>query len=163
VDSVAAIVAAMERAESRDAIVELLVRPYLSQVLLSVLFIVRGDMAVGLQAFGTSVASLRLKALTLPLTTPSLLQESLSSRQVVRGTIESDPVQQVIARHLRTSGAEEVWVAPVCLGQRVVNLLCLHVAAGVKMVDNVADDLTLMCVKAAECYARLIQESKQKR
>jgi hypothetical protein len=163
VANVTATIGAMERAETRDAVIELLVRPYLSQVTLSVLFVARGESAVGLRAFGTDVSALRLKALSLPLTTPSLLQESFASRQVVRGTVEGDPVQQVIARHLRSSGAEEVWIAPVCLGERVVNLLCLHVAAGVRMVDSVGDDLTLMCVKAAECYARLIRESKQQR
>jgi len=152
---------ALARVEDRDAIIELLVHPFRYQPVLGVLFLVRGEMAVGLAASTAEISAEEVKGLVLPLATPSLLKEAFSRRQVVLGTAKEDPLQQVIARYLRWDEPEEACVAPVSHGERVINLLCVLTRSGTRFPDEIVEKLEHLCATAAKSYVRLIQQHKR--
>jgi MshEN domain len=154
-------IASLARAESRDEVLELLVRPTVSLVSVNVLLLVRGEAAVGLCASGTGVSPEAVKGLLLPLAVPSLLQQAVEQRVVVHGATADDPLQQVVARHLATKASEQVWIAPICLGSRVINLLCVHLGGGVVDEADLHQDLTQLCAAAAAAYTRLIRGQKR--
>jgi hypothetical protein len=153
-------IASLAQARSRDEVLELLVRPTVSLVSVNVLLLVRGEAAVGLCASGTNVSPQAVKGLLLPLTVPSLLQQAVEQRVVVHGPTAADPLQQIAARHLAAEASEQVWVAPICLGPRVINLLCVHLGDGVVDQADLHQDLTQLCTAAAAAYSRLIRGQK---
>jgi hypothetical protein len=153
--------AAMDRADDRDAVIDLLVHPFRYQPALGVVFLVRGQMAVGLAASTAEVSRDEVRGLVLPLATPSLLREAFSRNDVVQGSAKEDPLQQVIARYLRWGEPEDVCVAPIRHGNRVVNLLCVQTRAGVQLPEVFVGEVKKLCEKAAESYLRLIQRHKR--
>jgi len=151
---------AMEHAEDRDAIIDLLVHPFRYQPVLGVLFLVRGEMAVGLSV-STAHKREEVRGLALPLATASLLHEAFYRKQVVLGTAAEDPLQQVIARYLRWDEPEEVCVAPVSHGDRVINLLCVQTRTGTRFPAEMKHEMEALCDRAAQSYVALIHRNKR--
>lgn len=159
--SVGSLAASLEDARDRDAIIDLLVAPFDAQISISVLFMVRNDMALGLVAGGTSASPDEVRGLVLPLGTPSLLSRALKSRQVVGGDAREDHTQQVISRYLGAAEPGEACVGPILLGTRVVNLLCVQTQAGMHFDRDMVDKLSLVCQRAAVGYVRLMWSLKE--
>jgi hypothetical protein len=153
--------AALEKVEDRDAIIDLLVHPFRYQPVMGVLLLVRGEMAVGLSASHTALTSEEVRGLVLPLATPSLLREAYTRRETVVGKVKEDPLQLVIARYLRWEEPEEVCVAPVRHGERVINLLCVQSTPGTRFPAGFVNEVTTLCKKAAESYVQLIHRHKR--
>ena len=152
---------ALAGAEDRDAIIDLLVHPFRYQPVLGVLLLVRGEMAVGLSASQTPLSAEEVRGLVLPLATPSLLREAFTRREAVVGKVKEDPLQLVIARYLRWEEPEEVCVAPVRHGERVINLLCIQSSPGTRFPAGFTAEVTALCERAAESYVQLIHRHKR--
>jgi hypothetical protein len=154
---------ALDNAQDRDTVVSLLVQPLRSQAATrSALFLVRGEMAVGL-AVGpnTDLPNEEIKGLVLPLVAPSSLRRAVARRKVVIGNAHKDPLQQVISRYLHWPEPEEVCIAPVSHGKRVINLLCIQTASGTRFTTGFAEEIKHLCDKAAAAYVRLIRRHKR--
>jgi len=78
-------------------------------------------------------------------------------RQVYRGAAGSDPTQRVISRYLRAPDAAWACAAPVVLGRRVVNLVCLQTTRQEGIGDDALDALRRMCEAAAAGYRQLVR------
>jgi len=152
--------AAMDGAEDRDVVIDLLIHAFRYQPVLAVLFLIRGEMAVGL-ASSIAIPRDEVRGLVLPLGTPSLLHEAFARQQAVQGTAKEDPLQQVIARYLRWEEPEEACVVPVSHGGRVINLLCVQTKTGTRFPTVIVDELDHLAHKAADGYVRLIQQHKR--
>lgn len=152
--------AALDRARDRDVVIKWLIQPLLPGAS-CMLFMVRGQMAVGHAASETRTPRKELQGLVLPLTAPSLLQQAYNSRQVVRGAARSDPFQQMISRFLRWSDAEEVIVAPICHDDQVINLLCIQTPADTSIAPTFMAGMDALCARAAAAYARQIDRRQR--
>lgn len=145
---------ALAGAQTGAHLAGLLVQPLCEAASLGVLFWVRGDMAVGCCARGASATFARLQQLVLPLEQPSLLHWSRQLKTVVRAKAEADPLQRTIAEFLGTAPAREVCVAPVVLGDRVVNLIVTH-AQNTPFHERAVRDYARLSSAATAAYARL--------
>lgn len=159
---VEAICAALDRAAERDAVARVLVEPVLPQAALTVLFLVRGEMAIALAANGTLLAEEEVRRLVLPLASSTFLREACTSGEVVQGLAQTDPLQQVIAGYLQGPAPEEACVVPIAVGKRVINLLCVQTPSGSPLGASALEELRRVGEHAAAAYARLIREVKGK-
>jgi transcriptional regulator with GAF, ATPase, and Fis domain len=89
------------------------------------------------------------------------LRTAYLHRQIAQGRASDDPTQEAITDFLHSPKPQDVIVAPVCIGEKVVNLLCLHSAEGTTFGSGILEELSLLCAKAASHYVRLLRGLKQ--
>lgn len=160
--SLAELSRALEGVTSRDEVTRLLVQKIIPQTSLNVLFLIRGEMIVGLTAGGTSLSVEEIQKLVMPCSASHLFQQAITTREVVQGLANTDPFQQVIAGFMRVSTPEEVCIVPIVVGTRVINLLCSQTPAGCKFLEDAPKILAELGEKAAKAYVRLIRDLKKK-
>lgn len=160
--SVAEALAAIERATTRDDVISALAACEIIPDALQVLFVVRGEMATALKAVGCAAQGDEVRRLVVPLASGATLRAAFGERRLAAGPARHDPVQYVIASVLRAPPPAEVCVAPICLADRVVNLLYLQVAAGGTIPTAAQEQMVALCEHAAAAYLRLIRELKEK-
>jgi hypothetical protein len=157
--SVADVVAEMQRAGDRETVIGQLLRPVTDGVSLNVLLLARGELGVGLAAFGTEVPRGQVRQLVVPLNTDSLLKRAVDSKTVQRGPV--DPLQQMIATYLRAPAPKEACVAPVMLNSKVINLICCQSEGALTAEAEAA--VALVAEQAAAAYKRLILNKRGSR
>ena len=151
------LVKALETANSRDELVRALTTPVVEDTTASILFLPRGDLAITLAAWGTQLADAQVRALVVPLNSPSLLQRAMQERCVVSGAIAEDSLQTMIANYLQSGTAQTAHVAPIVISERVINLLCVQTA---QPNDDVARaQLATVAARGSSAYARLIRQN----
>jgi hypothetical protein len=152
----ASALASLNRVRDRAALVNHLVRCFHAGST-CVLFMVRGPLAVAQVASETSVSHEEVESLILPVNTPSLLEQALSTKMAVRAVARNDPLQQVISRHLGWPDPGEACVAPVLHDGRVINLLCVQTSSGEVFADGFSSELGRLCDQAGKSYDRLVR------
>jgi len=161
--NVSGIAAALDKATDRDGITQLLVDPFLPETSLSVLFVIREGAAVALRASETPATEEDVSAVTVSLSNPSLLADAYTKKIPVRSQAAEDPLLQMIAGQLQAPEPGEAIVVPICLGGRVINLLCVQSMQGSQFSVSATALLQLVTEKAAVAYMRLIQLKKQQK
>jgi tRNA A-37 threonylcarbamoyl transferase component Bud32 len=146
----------LERAPDRQTLIDQLLRPLLPEACLAVLFLLRGDLALALGAWGSSLPGPEVRSLVVPLTASPLFARALASRSVVRNVTAEDTVQQMIVSYLRSAPPREVCVVPICPGSQAVNVLCVY--ARRHFSDAAAARLGRISEAAAAAYRRLMTE-----
>jgi hypothetical protein len=155
-----AALSSLRRVADREAVVNHLIRCFHGGTT-CVLFMLRGPLAVANLASETALSREELENLILPTSTPSLIEQALGTGAVVRGFAGSDPLQQVIARHLGWPDPGEVCVAPVKHEGQVINLLCVQTPARVGFSDEFPAELGRLCDEAGQSYGRLVKTHVQ--
>ncbi len=150
---------ALDEAVDRDTVTKLAVRFSQPALSLKVLFLVRGDMAVALTANPTSLMPQQTGGLVIPLSSPSLLQRAYSKVCLAHGPVADNPLQQVITGYLRADTPKAACVAPIAVGKRVINLLCVQSLSDAFSEED-QTDLKRLADKISMTYTRLIREKK---
>jgi hypothetical protein len=155
--------ALLESAASRDEIGGVLEDWLRSTFGCGLVFIVKGDMAIGWRGFFPDADDL-VEALAVPLNKPTMLSLAFQARAPFRGPPppEGGKVQERLWRLLRCAAPAEVIVCPIVLGKRVVNLVYAHMDDGSALPDGAVDDATALSLDAAAAYARLIDRDRKK-
>jgi hypothetical protein len=154
--------AAIARAATRDEVVSAIAAAETVPGALQVLFVTRGEMATAAAATGSAAAPDEIRRLVVSLAAGSLLRTAFVERQLAMSRARTDPVQYVIASVLRAPTPDTACAAPICLGDRAVNLLCIQVPAGGAIDDAAQAKVRALCEAAAAAYLRLIRELKGK-
>lgn len=156
----AAIAAATERGQVADA----LMRFATGIFDVTVLFIVRDNLALGSRAAGAAPGTHHVEHLLIPLDAPSLLQSALKADDGFwDGVPRDNTVHGYFYKVLGVGEPARATAGLVAIGRRVVNIVYGH-REGREPADEVAlASLREMCRTAAEAYARLIAASKQQR
>jgi hypothetical protein len=153
-----AVLARLRRAESGVAIARALVSPLSLETACSVLFWVRNELAVACCASGPERG--QLDELVVSLKEPSLFEWAMEMGGVVRSDAADDPMQQRIAEFLDLPPPLEVCIAPVLLGDRVVNLICVQSGPENRFPDLIVEQMVSLSEAAARAYNRLQQRLK---
>ncbi|MBK6847257.1 MAG: GAF domain-containing protein [Proteobacteria bacterium] len=149
------LLARIDQATTRETLIQALVEPVTESVTLSLLVLLRNEMAVGLAAWGTPLPQKQVRGLVVPTNTPSLLQRATASRAPVRGTGREDDLQAMIATYLRAPAPQACCVVPVMLLQRVINLICVQ--SKTPLTDHDVALLQRIGEHAAAAYERLVR------
>jgi hypothetical protein len=144
----------LEMVANGAEIAQLLVTPLCPETAVTFLFWVRGRLAVACHASEAADRS-RLARLVVPLEVPSLLLWALQLEGVVHAQGDDDGLQQNIARFLGHHPPREVCVAPVRIGSKLSNLICVHSRPGLPFPETVVDDLRALTEGARQAYERL--------
>lgn len=160
-DPLSRVIQQLEQAAERDTLLRVLVSPVLEQASLIVLLLVRKQLAVGLAAHGTDVTEEEIKSLMVPLNTPSILQHALVQKRASLGTVGDDSMLRMISTFLRQSDVHQGCVTPICLGDRVINLLCTFNRVGTEIDRASINDIARLAEAAAAAYGRLIIQRKE--
>lgn len=150
-----ALLARIDEAGARDALIKALVEPVADDVTLSLLLLLRNEMGVGLAAWGTALPQEQVRGLVVPLNAPSLLQRAIATRAPVRGQAAEDGLQTMIATYLRTPDPLACCVVPVLLQERAINLLCVQSKRPLE--DQTVALLERVAEHAATAYQRLVR------
>ena len=148
----------LRSATHRDAVVECLLQPVIPGTTMMVLLVPRGDVAGGLAAWGSELSADQVRALVVPLKTPSLISAALEQRTVQIGEAAGDTVQAMISSYLRTPDAHVSYVVPVHIGERVINLV--YAQATVSPEESAMESVTRVAAHAAEAYRRMIRQKR---
>jgi hypothetical protein len=148
------ILRALDSVDSGEGLARLLVRPLCADSAVSVLFWVRGEMAIGCCAHGVGAPLSKLQQLVLPLQPPSLMRWATEMHSLVRAQGTYDTMQHEIARFLDTPFPKDVCVAPVILGERVVNLIVVH-SHSASFQKSTLHDYKDLAGAATNAYANL--------
>lgn len=151
-------------ASSRDEIGQAVTDYLRSGFGAGLLFIARGEMALGWMGFGGGVDPSLIESFVLPLSAPSMLKIALERRGAFRGAPppEGAELQGRLWKMLRCRPPSEVLVAPVLIKDRVVNLIYAHPPEGGTLSDSAIGELTALSASAATAFVRLIQSGKGK-
>lgn len=157
---VAAAALALEDATTRDEVGETLTTWLLSEYECGLVLIVKDGLALGWKGHAPDAEQDIIESIAMPLGPPSMLTAAYEQRVAVCGPPPSEgaALQTRLWKLLRCSPPSEVLVAPIVLGQRVVNLLYAHTSA--TFPSSTASDATRVAAAASSAYARLIRQKK---
>ncbi|MBP6628911.1 MAG: hypothetical protein KA297_05735 [Kofleriaceae bacterium] len=158
--SVPATIAGLGLARARDEVADLLLAAAFGRFAAVIVLLVRDGLALGHRGAGPGITPTTVDALSVPLSTPSLLKTVIDNRQPYLGRIPAggSTIQDRFFRLLPTTPA--VLLHPIALGNRVVAL----VVAGARDVETARREATALApvlAACAEAYTRLIRASKQ--
>lgn len=166
---------ALDMAEHRDDIGDVLIQYTAGRFGAAVVFILRDANAIGWRVHTAPLAVTTAKTtanpaanecieeLSLPLGGVSVLQVAHDSGEIYRGDAQSAgrPVERELWSALGvTKPPKDMLVVPVLLRQRVVNLIYAHGMGGGPVDDTAAKKLAELAKRASRAYARLIQAAK---
>ena len=152
----AAAVAALEAAESRDAIVDALLGACLRFFKRVLFFIVREPWLLGWKAAGAVPPGL-VETLRLPLDQPSVFQRVTRDKTLFLGRFGKDEESQRFLKALGKKPTGTAALFPVALKGRVVNLVYGDAGAAANLRANLGELLVLV-QRVPRAYARLIQK-----
>jgi hypothetical protein len=150
--------ALLGRVNDPDDVLDLLTFSIIPGASCIVVLLVRDRIAHGLRASGTRLDQEEVRALVAP--SEGLLHRALEERVVVRGSASEDHTQQLISRYLRAPEPTEACVAPVVLGKRVVNLVCVQTALPEGIRDEAVEAVEHLRAAAAAAFLRAIRARK---
>ena len=147
----------LQQAKDRESVIGLLLQPIFEGTTLNLVLLPKGELATGLAAVGSDLERGQVRGLMVPLNAPSLAAEAFKSQEVARGS--ADPFQLMIASFLRVPSPKEVCVTPVCLNNKVVNLLCTQ--SDRPLPAGATFDLTQVASQAATAFRRIILSKRK--
>jgi len=157
--------ALIEDSEDRNNIGYAMVEYAVGRFEACIVFLLRDANALGWYGYSKLIeaAQANTERLGLPLGGASVLQAAHDSAEPFRGQSPSAgrPVEKRVWEALGTKNEpEEVFVVPVKVGRRVVNLVYVHAFGGKTLPDHLADELKELALRASDAYVRLIQLAK---
>lgn len=157
---------AIATAQQRDQIADAWMNLADGRLGAALLFIVRGKAAIGWRGMGADgkrLAGAAVERLAVPLSGSSVLQVCYDTARPHHGPSPAAgrPIERQIWETLGAGEPPEMMlVIPVIVGQRVVNLLYGHGAAGRTILDAHVRELTDLAGEVGTGYARLIQSAR---
>lgn len=157
---------AIATAQQRDQIADAWMNLAEGRLGAALLFIVRGQAAMGwrgMAADGKRLAGAAVERLAVPLGGSSVLQVCYDTGRPHHGASPAAgrPIERQIWEALAVGEPPEIMlVIPVIVGQRVVNLLYGHGGAGRTISDVHVRELTDLAGEVGTGYTRLIQASR---
>jgi Type II secretion system (T2SS), protein E, N-terminal domain len=155
--------AVMASTDQRGAVADAILGYAASMFEVAALCLVRDHLAVGWKGFGPAVDDERIETLLVPLEMPSIYQLAERSRELFRGHAFPAPLHDHVFKVLRCPPPLYSVVAPILIGQRVVNLLYAHKPGGVDLLEEEIVGVRQLVAAAGEAYVRLISASKAQR
>jgi len=157
---VAAAMAALEQAMTRDEVGDTLTMWLSSEYECGLVLIVKDGTALGWKGRAPDAEQELIESIAMPLGPPSMLAAAYEQRVVFCGPppAEGAALQTRLWKLLRCTPPSEVLVAPIALGHRVVNLLYAHTRRG--LPPSSADDAMRVASAASAAYARVIRKKK---
>lgn len=140
---------------SSDELAQYVVRRLLPGTTVNVLLVVRGEMALGRAAHGVECPDSRVRQLVLSLAPASLLREALTRRAAVRGS-SNDPMLGLMATFLGAPPPKDGCVAPIRLGDDVVQILCA--LAPEPLSPDISQTLCAASNQATTSYGHLLEQ-----
>ena len=156
--SAAAIEAAIDRADSREAVTRLSMHLARRYAAAAALLLVRRGVIQGLSAVGLPS---RPDAVLFPVDAESVFGEVAASGRGFRGAPRSGGLDGLVLRALGRALAREIAVLPVRTGGRVVSLLYADNGAE-PLGDASVAALAAVCGRIGAAYERLIREQKRR-
>ncbi len=157
------VVASLERkladAKDRDEVATLTLRIARYYARVAALFVANQGLVAGLCGSGEGLEN-RLEGIMIPTSADSLMAKPLETGELVRGGAPPGSVDQRVLHAMGRDEIAELAVLPICIGERVVNLL---------YVDNGSEPLAktslgalrVLCTGVGRVYERLILERKR--
>jgi hypothetical protein len=141
-------------APSRDAIADIIVDYMKYRFECGLVLIVKDATALGWKGFAAEADA--VESVAVPLVAPSMFKDPFETHRVFRGPPpdEGAALQTRLWKQLKEKPPDEVIVAPIVLGKRVINLLYAHPA------PDSPDNFTKLAAAAAVEYARVIKAKK---
>jgi hypothetical protein len=155
--------AVMASTDQRGAVADAILGYAASLFEVAALCLVRDHLALGWKGFGPSVDDDRIETLLIPLEMPSIYQLAERSRELFRGHAFPAALHDHVFKVLRCQAPLYSVVAPILIGQRVVNLLYAHKTGGSDLLEEEIVGLRQLVAAAGEAYVRLISASKAQR
>jgi Type II secretion system (T2SS), protein E, N-terminal domain len=155
--------AVMASTDQRGAVADAILGYAASMFEVAALCLVRDHLAVGWKGFGPAVDDERIETLLVPLEMPSIYQLAERSRELFRGHAFPAALHDHVFKVLRCPPPLYSVVAPILIGQRVVNLLYAHKPGGVDLLEEEIVGVRQLVAAAGEAYVRLISASKAQR
>ncbi|MBK8482067.1 MAG: GAF domain-containing protein [Proteobacteria bacterium] len=153
------LLARIDQATARDELIKAMVEPVNASVTLSLLLLVRNEMAVGLAAWGGASSQKQVRSLVVPINTASLLQRATAEHTPLRAMAGEDGMQAMIATYLQAPTPQACCVVPVMLLERVINLICVQ--SKTPLSDGNVELLQRVAERAALAYERLVRGNQR--
>jgi hypothetical protein len=157
---------AIATAQQRDQIADAWMNLAEGRLAAALLFIVRGQAAMGwrgMAADGKRLSGAAVERLAVPLGGSSVLQVCFDTARPHHGPSPTAgrPIERQIWEALAVGESPEIMlVVPVVVGQRVVNLFYGHAPVGRSLGDAHVRELCDLAGEVAAGYARLIQSAR---
>jgi hypothetical protein len=152
----------IDAARHRDEIGQTLVDFAAARFAALVVFLVRDGNALGWRAYTTAALARPIADLSLPIGGASSLQAAADDLRPFRGRSPSPghPTETLLWASVGVEPSSDVFVAPVVVKQRPVNLIYAHPIAGRGFADTAVDELSELAVRASGAYVRMIKQTK---
>ncbi|MGB0679294.1 MAG: HEAT repeat domain-containing protein, partial [Polyangiales bacterium] len=150
---------ALQRADTRDRVLQTLGEFALHCFDFVAVFVVQGEIASGRQAFGAACDREHLQALAIPLDLPSPFAAAWDSGQPILASLQQSKLGRLVAQSLARAPQSPCLVAPVAVRSRVVLLLYAD-RDGHDIVERDIAPLLLLIPEVGHAFARLIQARK---
>jgi hypothetical protein len=152
-------IAAMRAATSREDIGETLATWLESTCGSGLVLIVKDGTALGWKGYMPDVERELIESIAMPLGPPSMLTAAYEKRTPVLAPppAEGMALQSRLWKLLRCKAPSEVVVAPVVVGNRVVNLLYAHPEGDAALAPTIVEEITRIAAAASAEYVRLIR------
>jgi hypothetical protein len=155
--------AVMASTDQRGAVADAILGYAAGLFEVAALCLIRDHMALGWKGYGPGLDDDRIEALLIPLEMPSIYQLALRSRELFRGHAFPAALHDHVFKVLRCHAPLYSLVAPISIGQRVVNLLYGHKGDGGDLGEEEYIGIRQVTAAAGEAYVRLISASKAQR
>ncbi len=152
----------IDAARHRDEIGQTLVDFASGRFAALVVFLVRDGNALGWRAYTTAALARPIADLSLPIGGASSLQAAADDLRPFRGRSPSPghPTETLLWASVGVEPSMDVFVAPVVVKQRPVNLIYAHPLTGRGFADAAVDELSELAVRASGAYVRMIKQTK---
>jgi serine/threonine-protein kinase len=155
-NAVAALAAATDRAD----VLKALLAPLLPETSLSVLFLLRGEMASAHGAWGTRLPASEVATLAIALRDSPLFQLAIKDRETLCACADDDALQRMIATRLKSAAPREVCVAPIWISEQPTYLLCVQTASAFE--PDASEKLDTLIAHAGATFERLVGDAGRK-
>lgn len=156
---------AVDAAAHRDDIAKAILFFSVGRFECAAVFMVRAGHAIGWLAQERGLGQDALERLNLPLGAASVFQAAHDSKKAYRGPVLTPgaPLERELwALFALEHEPTDIHVVPICIGERVVNLIYAHTMPGTALDGTHASDLATLATAAQASYKRLIaRASKQ--
>jgi hypothetical protein len=152
----------IDLARHRDEIGQALLDFAIHRFAALVVFLVRDGNALGWRAYTTASLARPIADLSLPIGGASALQTAADDLRPYRGRSPSPghPTETLLWASIGVEPSSDLFVAPVVVKQRPVNLIYAHPLAHRGFEGASVDELSELAVRASSAYVRLIKQTK---
>lgn len=150
----------LDRADGRDALLDLFfdfARQYFEY---AAFFSVQGDLAEGRDAFGDGASRERVVGVGVPLDLPGVLAEARDSHEVVVRDAEQKGIDAVLLRDLERASVRRVAIVPLSVGRRVVALLYGD-GGDIEVERDTIEEVVQFADLVSKAFERLIVRRKR--